>query len=192
MRESSNNAIVCDDMYAESINLHEAQGSRNDLMQSHSKATDSVIPPYNTVPEQTNDVITPTDTSNNMHRFDKSRVSCRGRMSTLFRRLMNSIESGFNHDCIAFQSTFETDHDINLELEEKMCNLIAFTVKMVGDITYFYQDLQQVDSDQFVDAVVKEVNGHVDNQSWELVKVEDVPKDATFSWGHEEEMKFHH
>ena len=38
--------------------------------------------------------------------------------------------------------------------------------------------MQQEDSDKFVNAVVKEINGHVDNKSWKLVNVEDVPKDA--------------
>ena len=33
-------------------------------------------------------------------------------------------------------------------------------------------------SGQFVDAVVKEINGHIDNKSWELVNIEDIPKDA--------------
>ena len=38
--------------------------------------------------------------------------------------------------------------------------------------------MQHKDSDQFMDAVVKEINDHVDNNSWELVNIEDVPKDA--------------
>ena len=38
--------------------------------------------------------------------------------------------------------------------------------------------MQKEESDQFVDAVVKEINGHVDNQSWEFVKVDNVPKDV--------------
>ena len=38
--------------------------------------------------------------------------------------------------------------------------------------------MQQEKNDQFVDTVVNEVNGYVDNQSWELVKVEDVVKYA--------------
>ena len=43
---------------------------------------------------------------------------------------------------------------------------------------YFHQAMQQEDSDQFVDAVVKEVHGHVDSQSWELVKLVNVSNDA--------------
>ncbi len=40
---------------------------------------------------------------------------------------------------------------------------------MTGDIIYYYQELQQPDAKQFANAIVKEVNGHVDNKHWILV-----------------------
>ncbi len=43
---------------------------------------------------------------------------------------------------------------------------------------YYDQALQQPDVKQFANAVVKEVNGHVDNKHWTLVKQKDVPKKA--------------
>ena len=55
-----------------------------------------------------------------------------------------------------------------------MCNLIAFAPKMMGDIMYFHKAMQHEDSDQFMNAIVKEVIGH-NNQSSELMKVGDVP-----------------
>ena len=58
-----------------------------------------------------------------------------------------------------------------------MYNPIAFTAEMMGDILFFHEDMQH-DSDQFVNAVVNKVSGHVVNQSWEFVKVEDSPKDV--------------
>jgi hypothetical protein len=81
------------------------------------------------------------------------------------------------------QSTIrETDedlfHDAHLELQECMRNPIAFHAEMVGDIMYLQQALRQHDVKQFVDAVVKEVNGHVENGHWELVPQDTVPKDA--------------
>jgi hypothetical protein len=42
---------------------------------------------------------------------------------------------------------------------------------------HFGQAMQQPDSRQFVDAVVKELNGHVDNQNFKLVKRSEVPAD---------------
>ncbi len=69
-------------------------------------------------------------------------------------------------------------HDRHLELQERMGNPIAFHSKMMGDVMYYHQALQQPDAKQFADAVIKEVNGHVNNKHWELVKQEEVPKDA--------------
>ncbi len=49
---------------------------------------------------------------------------------------------------------------------------------MMGDIMYFQQALNQPDAKQFVHAVVKEVNGHVENNHWALVTRDTVPDDA--------------
>ena len=72
MKEVSNNAIVHDDIHAECINLH--------LMPFHGEANDSATCQTNTAPKQTYNVVTLPDTTNNMHIFDESKVSSRGRM----------------------------------------------------------------------------------------------------------------
>jgi hypothetical protein len=48
-------------------------------------------------------------------------------------------------------------HDSHLELQERMRNPIAFHAETVGDIMYLNQALQQSDTKEFVQAVVKEV-----------------------------------
>ena len=63
----------------------------------------------------------------------------------------------------AFQSTFETQHDLDLELQDKMSNPMAFLSEIQGDTMYFHQAMAQEDSGDFLATVVKEVNGHVDN-----------------------------
>ena len=60
-------------------------------------------------------------------------------------------------------------HDAHLELQERMRNPIAFHAEMMGDIMYLQQALRQHDAKLFVDAVIKEINGHIDNKNWELV-----------------------
>ena len=40
---------------------------------------------------------------------------------------------------------------------------------------YFAQEIRQPDRKKFVVAIVKEVNGHVENQNWNLIKRSDVP-----------------
>ena len=46
----------------------------------------------------------------------------------------------------------------------------------MGDIMYFYEALKQPDASNLVQAVVKEVNGHVDKKHWEPTKHSSVSK----------------
>ncbi len=84
---------------------------------------------------------------------------------------------------MAHQSTLrETNedlfHDAHRELQERMRNPIAFHAEMMGDILYLQQVLRQHDAKEFVQAVVKEVNGHVDCKNWSLKKRSEVPEDV--------------
>jgi hypothetical protein len=90
---------------------------------------------------------------------------------------------GRNMHYMAHKSTIgETDedlfHDAHIELQERMRNPIAFHAKMMGDIMYLNQALRQPDAKEFMKAVVKEINGHVENKHWELVSRDTVPDDA--------------
>ncbi len=46
---------------------------------------------------------------------------------------------------------------------------------MMGNIMYLNQALNQPDAPHFVEAVITEVNGHVDNKHWQLTKRSEVP-----------------
>ncbi len=104
-----------------------------------------------------------------------------GWVRTISRRMAESIAQGMHH--VARQSTIgETDedlfHDAHLDLQERMRNPIAFHTKMMGDIMYLQKALRQPDAKEIVQAVVKEVNGHVDSNNWTLKKRDEVPDDA--------------
>ena len=43
----------------------------------------------------------------------------------------------------ALQSTFETQHDIDLELQDSMSNPMTFLDEMQGDTMYFHQEMYQ-------------------------------------------------
>jgi hypothetical protein len=113
-----------------------------------------------------------------------------GRVRTMSQRMAKSTsQRGFFGNAgmyyMAHKSTTSRDetpedlfHKQHLGLQERMQNPIAFHAKMMGDIMYYHQALQQPDAKQFADAVVKELNGHVDNKHWELLKQEDVPEDV--------------
>jgi hypothetical protein len=121
-------------------------------------------------------------------------TSLRGRTRTMSRRMADSVsQRDFygtrNMHYMAQQSTIaETPedlfHDAHLELQERMRNPIAFHAKMMGDIMYLQQALRQHDAKLFVDAVVKEINGHIDNKNWELVHRDTVPASGSFCMGH--------
>ena len=72
-------------------------------------------------------------------------------------KLKESIESGefkrfmFN----ALQSTYETQHDIDLYLQDRMSNPMELLADIQGDMMYFHQAMDQEDSGDFLEAVVK-------------------------------------
>jgi hypothetical protein len=61
-------------------------------------------------------------------------------------------------------------HDAHLQLQEWMRNPIAFHAETMGDIMYLQQPLKQPNVKEFVQAVIKEVNGHMDSNNWTLQK----------------------
>ena len=70
-----------------------------------------------------------------------------------------------NLSTTAFDETPEDlFHDYHLDLQERMQNPIVFHAEMMGDIMYYDQALEQPDAKQFANAIVKEVNGHVNNK----------------------------
>jgi hypothetical protein len=114
-------------------------------------------------------------------------TSSRGRLRTMSRAMADSVsQRGFfgrgNMHYMASKSVCEHDyaasHDRHIDLQERMRRPIAFLSEMMGDVMYLHQALRQPDSRDFVNAVIKEINGHVDRNHWALVTRADVPKDV--------------
>lgn len=74
------------------------------------------------------------------------------------------------------ESDEDQEHTAHLATQDRMRHPVAFWSEMCGDVMHFGQAMKQPDSHQFVEAVVKEVNGHVDNQNFKLVKRSEVPE----------------
>jgi hypothetical protein len=68
-------------------------------------------------------------------------------------------------------------HDAHLQLQEQMRNPIAFHAEIMGDIMYLQQAQKQPNEKEFVQVVIKEVNGHVDSNNWTVRKGSKVPED---------------
>jgi hypothetical protein len=67
-------------------------------------------------------------------------------------------------------------HDSHLDLQDCMHHPIVFLAEMMGDIMYLHQGLRKPDAREFVEAVIKEVNGHINNDHWKLIPCTEVPK----------------
>jgi hypothetical protein len=112
----------------------------------------------------------------------------RGRVRTMSKRMADSMSQrdfygARNMYYMANKSEigetpYDLFHDAHLDFQERMRNPIAFHAEMMGDIMYLNQALRQPDAKEFVTAVVKEINGHVENKNWELVPRDTVPEDA--------------
>ncbi len=82
---------------------------------------------------------------------------------------MHYIASSATDD-VTGQMDEDRKHDEHLTLQECMRHPIVFHAEIMGDIMYLNQALQQPDAAHFVEAVVQEVNGHVNNKNWCLTK----------------------
>jgi hypothetical protein len=71
---------------------------------------------------------------------------------------------------------YERLHDSHLDLQDCMRHPIMFLAEMMGEIMYLHQALRQPDAREFVEAVIKEVNGHIDNNHWKLIPHTEVPE----------------
>ena len=94
------------------------------------------------------------------------------------RAMQDSISQQALPNYMAAESTTDVlgktdedrEHNEHLALQERMRHPISFHAEMMGDIMYFQQALWQLDASHFVDVIIQEVNGHVDNKHWALVK----------------------
>jgi hypothetical protein len=81
---------------------------------------------------------------------------------------------------MASQAVCEHDHkhrhNSHLNLQDRMRHPIVFLAEMMGDIMYLHQALHQLDAREFVEAVIKKVNGHIDNNHWKLIPCTEVPE----------------
>ena len=81
-----------------------------------------------------------------------------------------------------------THHDYNwaqdehLALQDRMYHPIAFLAEMMGDIMHLHQTLWQPDARQFVNLVVKEINGHIDQKHWLVTPKEEVLEYTNTIW----------
>jgi hypothetical protein len=82
---------------------------------------------------------------------------------------LHDVTSREEHD-------YDCLHNSHLDLQDCMRHPITFLAEMMVDIMYLHQALRQPDAREFVEAVIKEVNGHIDNNHWKLIPHTEIPE----------------
>jgi hypothetical protein len=78
---------------------------------------------------------------------------------------------------VAYLSYYEVLHEDDYKLQDDMNDPIAFLSRTSDpDMMYFHEAIRQPDREDFIKAIIKEVNDHIKRKHWILVPREDVPK----------------
>ncbi len=114
-------------------------------------------------------------------------TSSRGRIRKISRAMAESVSQRefFGKDkmhymaaCAVTEHDYDRAHNLHLSLQDQMRHPIAFLEEMMGDVMYLHRALRQPDACQFVDSVVKEINGRVDRKHWVVTPRSEVPEDT--------------
>ncbi len=83
---------------------------------------------------------------------------------------------------MASQAVCEHDYkrlpNSHLDLQECMSQPITFLAEMMGGIMYLHQALCQPDAQEFMEAIIKEINGHIASDHWKLIPRTEVAEDT--------------
>jgi hypothetical protein len=78
---------------------------------------------------------------------------------------------------VAYSSYYEVLHEDDYKLQDEMSDPIAFLARTSDpDTMYFHQAIRQPDREEFIKAIIKEINDHIKHKHWVLVPREQVPK----------------
>ena len=113
-------------------------------------------------------------------------VTSTSRRSQRERRRTHAMQQAIDQGQLpitSFKSTVEDDdeyykvmHEDDYIMQEQMKDPIAFKASSDRDTMYFHQAMQVPDKTEFIQAIVKEINDHVEGNHWELVPASQVPK----------------
>ena len=81
-------------------------------------------------------------------------------------------------DPTAHHAYYEVLHEEDYHIQDSMDDPLAFKASGDPDTMYYHEAMLAPDKREFLHAIVKEVNAHIENNHWELILKKDVPKDA--------------
>jgi hypothetical protein len=80
---------------------------------------------------------------------------------------------------IAFSAYYDAMHEDDYLLQDEMMNPVTFMASSNQETMYFHQAMKAPDRKQFTQAVIKEVNDHIEKKNWELIPRDKVPEGTT-------------
>ncbi len=103
-------------------------------------------------------------------------ATAQGLMNNFNQTMEASAGMPKNNTSAFMGNDFDARLDYKLQLQDCMWHPISFHAKTMGGIMYLHQALQQQDAAEFLKAVVKEVNSHVEQKHWRLFEQSKVPE----------------
>lgn len=73
---------------------------------------------------------------------------------------------------------YDVLHQEDYSLQDEMNDPIAFKASTDPDTMYYHQAMQAADSEAFLQAIVKEINDHIEGNHWGLIPSSSVPQGA--------------
>jgi len=98
-----------------------------------------------------------------------------GRVRELTRRFRESIQQGQMRYSRYTATYYEALHEEDFKLQDDMKDPIGFKASTNPDTMYYHQAMKTPDKEQFISAIVKEINDHIINNHWQLVPKLEVP-----------------
>ena len=99
-----------------------------------------------------------------------SRVGNRVRRQT--QRMIESREQ----EHFQFSTYYKCMNERDYEIQDSMYGPIVFKASTDPDILYYHQAMTTDDPDQFIEAMVREIDDHCELRHWELIPREQVPE----------------
>jgi hypothetical protein len=152
---TSNASAVPDDVFVDfyhKINNSESVATAPEILQ---QAYD--IPPREDVPLP--NISLDVDTSSRGHVRKMSQAMAE---SVSQREFFGKDKMHYMAARAVTEHDYDRAHDLHLSLQDQMRHPIAFLAEMMGNVMHLHQALRQPNAHQFVDSVIKEINGHVD------------------------------
>ena len=111
-------------------------------------------------------------TNDEAQRSSRPRRSYRPSLKAL-ENLQQQLEN------VAYTCLYEDANNEELHLISQMEDFISYAAKTNKDTLYYHQAMAAQDKDKFIEAMIKEVNGHIEAKHWELVDRSKVPPNKT-------------